>query len=150
MVMNTTFQRIRLSFLYHFTQGYNKPDYLYAVKWFIVFLGGGAGSILRYGVSQIVSKTNLNFPWATFSVNILGSLLIGIFVAYYSKVQPEVQLNRLLWVTGFCGGFTTFSTFSLEVIQFAQKNQWTMAGIYALTSLLLCVLATASGFFLFK
>lgn len=120
------------------------------MKWLLVFLGGGMGSAMRYAVALYLPKTNGTFPWATFVVNVVGSLLIGILAAYYSKFQQEITWSRLLWVTGLCGGFTTFSTFSLEVIQLAQKQQFVMAGIYAFASLLLCLVATAAGFFFFK
>lgn len=111
-------------------------------------MGGGVGSVVRFLCSQLISKTS--FPWATFGVNIVGSLLIGALMAYFTKQQNEVTLSRLFLITGFCGGFTTFSTFSLEVVQYIQKQAYTMAITYALASLVLCILATVLGFFLFK
>ena len=76
----------------------------------LVALGGGLGSVCRYLVSRMVESS---FPWGTFAVNILGSLLIGLLVALVGKgiVSNEI---KLLLVTGFCGGFTTFSTFANE------------------------------------
>ena len=83
-------------------------DFLHAQLILIAF-GGAAGSVLRY----LLSNINTSFPWGTFTVNILGSLLIGLLVGFASKgvLSPEM---KLLLVTGFCGGFTTFSTFANE------------------------------------
>ena len=78
-----------------------------------IFLGGGTGSVLRYYVQELLHERIIpySFPWATFTVNIFGSFLIGLFYTLSARfnLSPEV---RLLLTAGFCGGFTTFSTFS--------------------------------------
>lgn len=112
----------------------------------IVFIGGGLGSALRFGVSKLFISTTLKFPTATFLVNIIGCLLIGLLLAYFSKT--ENSFYKLLLVTGFCGGFTTFSTFSNETILLLKNNQFSLALIYIISSLVLGLLATFVGYFL--
>lgn len=116
---------------------------------FIVFAGGGIGSVLRYWVGMKFPSLATNFPWSTFGVNVLGSFLIGFLIAYFSK-SPQSQQLYLLLVVGFCGGFTTFSTFSRESFLFLQQQQWSLFLIYTFVSLCCCILATALGFVLMK
>ena len=112
----------------------------------LVFVGGGLGSALRLGVGKLFISSLNKFPTATFLVNMIGCLLIGLFVAYFSK--SENSFYKLLLVTGFCGGFTTFSTFSNESIFLLKNNQFTLAVIYILSSLIVGLLATFLGYFL--
>lgn len=82
-----------------------------------VFLGGGLGSVARFAVNQFANSQGLTrFPWATLTVNAIGGLLIGVFGALLWG-KPSVHPLRLLLITGFLGGFTTFSAFSLETLQ---------------------------------
>lgn len=78
-----------------------------------IFLGGGLGSVLRFSVQQMLHQRIIpySFPWATFTVNILGSFLIGLFYAWSARFNLATEY-RVLLTTGLCGGFTTFSTFS--------------------------------------
>ena len=111
----------------------------------LVGLGGAAGSIARFLISYFMAKRfTSGFPWATFSVNIFGALLIGIFIGLFAK-PPEQTHLKLLLITGFCGGFTTFSTFSLENISLLQQGQYGMAALYVLASLVFGVLAVWLG-----
>ena len=112
----------------------------------LVFVGGGLGSALRFGVGKLFISSLNKFPTATFLVNMIGCLLIGLFVAYFSK--SENSFYKILFVTGFCGGFTTFSTFSNESIFLLKNNQFTLAVIYILSSLIVGLLATFLGYFL--
>jgi len=112
----------------------------------IVFLGGGLGSALRFGVGKLLISSTSKFPTATFLVNMMGCLLIGLLIAFFSK--SENNFYKLLLVTGFCGGFTTFSTFSNETILLLKNNQTVLAVIYILSSLIVGLLATFLGYLL--
>ena len=91
-----------------------------------------------------------NFPWATFIANSVGCLLIGLFFGYIQKNNLQNETLKLLLITGFCGGFTTFSTFSLENIQFIQNQNYNLAITYTLASLFVGFLAVIIGFKLFN
>jgi CrcB protein len=118
---------------------------------FLVLLGGGLGSVARYLLSYFLTKNNaLNFPWATFIANTLGCIIIGLLFGYIQKNNLQNETLKLLLITGFCGGFTTFSTFSLENIQFIQNQNYTLALIYTLASLFVGFLAVFIGFKLFN
>ena len=117
----------------------------------LVLLGGGLGSIARYLLSYFFTKNNVsNFPWATFMANSLGCLLIGLLFGYIQKNNLQNETLKLLLITGFCGGFTTFSTFSLENIQFIQNQNYNLAIIYTLASISIGFLAVIIGFKLFN
>lgn len=112
-----------------------------------VAIGGGLGSIIRYLISFLLANKSL--PIATFSINIFGSLLIGLLMGLLLK--QSIHNNwQLLLVTGFCGGFTTFSTFSWDTIQLMQQQRFSTAFIYAFVSLFLGIAATAIGYFITK
>jgi CrcB protein len=102
-----------------------------------VGIGGGAGSILRMLVNVYVNKwTNQTFPLATFLVNIAGCLIIGILFGLFAKGQLVHQDYKMLLVTGFCGGFTTFSTFSSEGLLLFQSGNGQTAILYLLLSMI--------------
>ena len=106
----------------------------------LVALGGAVGSVLRY----LISSLNTSFPWGTFLVNILGSLLIGLLVGFVSKgvLSPEM---KLLLVTGFCGGFTTFSTFANESFSMMRTGDILLSALYIGVSVVVGVLAVYAG-----
>ena len=113
-----------------------------------VALGGALGSGCRYWIGNLLAEKSQNFPWATFSVNAFGSLALGFLLAS-SLLSGDQKLGLKLFLTvGLMGGFTTYSTFSYEVFSLMQKGAWTMGVTYLLTTLLVCLLASASGFFL--
>lgn len=117
----------------------------------LVLLGGGFGSIARYLLSYFFTKNNaINFPWATFIANSVGCLIIGLLFGYIQKNNLQNETLKLLLITGFCGGFTTFSTFSLENIQFIQNQNYNLAIIYTLSSILVGFLAVIIGFKIFN
>jgi len=91
----------------------------------LVFIGGGAGSMLRYATSLIaVRAMGIGFPWGTLLVNLAGCFLVGL-VAGISERSPLIgSSGKLLLVTGFLGGFTTFSAFGLETMQAARAGEW--------------------------
>ncbi|WP_179467084.1 fluoride efflux transporter CrcB [Chryseobacterium sp. H1D6B] len=109
-----------------------------------IFIGGGAGSIARYLVSNFTQKLwNISsFPMGTFLVNILGCLLIGFLTSYFMKVDNYL---KYLLITGFCGGFTTFSTFSVENYSLWQQQQYGTLFLYMILSIVLGLTAVVLG-----
>jgi CrcB protein len=94
--------------------------------------------------SWIQARAAAGFPWGTFAVNGLGSLLIGVVLGYLTSVEAGPG-PRLFLVVGLLGGFTTFSTFSYEVVTLLQIGEWTRAGLYAIGSVILGVAAVLIG-----
>ena len=111
----------------------------------MVFLGGGAGSLLRYAAGLLTGTSA--FPWATFAVNAVGSLAIGLFGGWASRFGWSEPL-RLALTVGVCGGFTTFSTYSKESLALAESGRWCAFGAYALGSVVLGLVAVALGYYL--
>ena len=116
----------------------------------LVFIGGGVGSVLRYLVGKFLKTSDSGFPWGTFSVNILGSLLIGILMGVALKNSSFSENQTLLLVTGFCGGFTTFSAFAYENQFFLKEGDFTNFLIYTLGSISLGLVAVFLGLFISK
>ena len=106
-----------------------------------VGLGGGIGSMLRYLTNVLVTKHfHLSFPLATFIVNMLGCLIIGILFGLFERHVLSNTDLRHLFITGFCGGFTTFSTFALENVNlFQMGNSW-LAFMYIAGSVVVSLL----------
>ena len=108
-------------------------------------LGGAAGSILRYLFGAFVQRSaGLAFPAGTLAVNVVGGLMIGALAQHYMNMQASPQMRAAL-MTGFCGGFTTFSAFSLETVGLLRGGEYTKAAAYAVLSVTLSLLATISG-----
>ena len=112
-----------------------------------VFLGGGTGSLLRYCVQMALHERIVpySFPWATFAVNITGSFLIGLFYALSARFNLSTEV-RMLLTTGLCGGFTTFSTFSLDTFNLYHGGDMAYAGLNILLNAVLCVCAVWLGY----
>jgi len=116
-------------------------------KWsfLLVFLGGGVGSVSRFWLSRVIfTELEPLFPLGTFTVNILGCFLIGIFMGLILRHQLNPYWGLLL-TTGFCGGFTTFSTFMYENILLVKNTDFYLAFSYTLLSLLIGFAATFGG-----
>lgn len=117
----------------------------------IVGIGGAIGAMLRHGAGLLSLKLGFaNFPWGTFTVNILGSLCIGIIIGLLAHVQNWSEEIRLFAVVGILGGFTTFSAFSLETVLLVERGQYLYAGLYVAGSVLIAVAATFLGLFLIR
>lgn len=114
-----------------------------------IFLGGGAGSVLRFLISNYTQKTvNINnFPLGTFLVNVLGCFLIGWLTAYFVRVDSYL---KFLLITGFCGGFTTFSAFSAENFSLWQSGNYGMLILYILLSVIVGFGAVYLGLLMVK
>ena len=113
---------------------------------FAIALGGALGALSRYGISQwIMQAWPKAFPLATFAVNLIGCLIIGILYGLWSS-RPEFSpvLRQGLFV-GFLGAFTTFSTFSLDALRLMENGEGLMALAYILLSVCVCLLATWAG-----
>jgi len=112
-----------------------------------VFLGGGLGSICRYGISKLIKHSDLHFPTATFVANVISCIVLGYLIGLTLK-NGMAPSQRLLWMTGFCGGFSTFSTFSGETFKLLEAGQTTTAMAYVLASLFVCILCIWLGILL--
>ena len=118
---------------------------------FLVFIGGGLGSILRYGISKYLNNPENAIPYGTLGVNIIGSFLIGLFIGLAIKQSSTINTNTLLFLsTGFCGGFTTFSAFAQENYMLLKAGDMTSFVIYTLTSVVVAILAVLLGFYVVK
>ena len=116
----------------------------------IIFLGGGLGSVCRYLMSKIITENlETTFPWGTLTVNILGSFLIGIFLGLIAKHELHGAWKYLL-VTGFCGGFTTFSTFAHDNYSLLRGQKYLESFAYTGFSLFWGFAATFLGLWLVK
>ena len=107
----------------------------------LVALGGAVGSVCRYLVSRMMESS---FPWGTLTVNIIGSLLIGLLVGLTSKDIVSQEM-KLLLVTGFCGGFTTFSTFANESFGMMKAGDALQMALYVSASVVIGILAVWAG-----
>lgn len=107
----------------------------------LVALGGAIGSVCRYMLSGL---NTVSWPWDTFAVNLIGSLLIGLLVGMVSKgyISPEM---KLLLVTGFCGGFTTFSTFASESFSMMKTGDILLMALYVGLSVSIGIIAVWFG-----
>lgn len=112
-----------------------------------VGIGGGIGSIFRFIISRLVIRyATPEWTFAgTMAVNITGCFLIGVIAGWMLAHQPDNQTFRLLFIVGFCGGYTTFSTFAFENLRLIETNQWGLFALYTLSSVVLGLLAAWVG-----
>jgi CrcB protein len=115
---------------------------------FIIFLGGGLGSLARWWVSGLVAERfGQTFPWGTLLVNVSGSFILGWFATVTGPDGRWLASANLrqFFMLGVCGGYTTFSSFSLQTLNLVEEGQWFRAGANAVLSLVLCLVAVWLG-----
>ena len=112
---------------------------------FLVFIGGGLGSICRYLISEIIYFKKFIFPYPTFITNLLGCFLIGLVLGWSIKNSNIDSSLIILFAVGFCGGFTTFSSFSHESLTLINNNQILNLFIYVFSSILIGIFSIFIG-----
>ena len=113
----------------------------------LVFFGGGLGSGIRYLVTIAMNQYSKVLPFGTFTVNLLGCLLIGIIYGYAQKGNTLTSNQTILLATGFCGGFTTFSAFANENLELIKNGEIFNFLFYTIGSVLIGILAVFIGFY---
>ena|SRR5204862_2080547 len=113
-----------------------------------IFVGGGLGSLARWGASGLIAnRFGETFPWGTLIVNVSGSFVIGLFATLTGPdgrwLAPVTFRTFFIW--GICGGYTTFSSFSLQTLELANDGQWFRAGANTVLSVVLCLLGVWLG-----
>ncbi len=115
----------------------------------LIFLGGGLGSVMRFSLSKWISSLHSHhFPWGTLVVNVVACFALGWIIGLADHKHIISPSARLFWTVGFCGGFSTFSTFSNETLYLLQSGFTASLVLYITLSLLLCVAAVFGGLYL--
>jgi len=114
-----------------------------------VFLGGGIGSLLRYGFARLLGNIGVILPVHTLVANILACLLLGVITGF-SLAAKQSDFQKYFIAVGICGGFSTFSTFANEIVKLNQSDNFTISIVYMVTSLLLGVFAIIGGILISK
>ena len=120
----------------------------HALGYLLVFVGGGLGAMARHGINRAgLALLGPGFPWWTLAVNVAGSFLIGLLAGMFGAMETGHNA-RLFLTTGFLGGFTTFSAFSLDALTLWERGAMLQAGFYVASSVVLSLLAAAVGLLL--
>ena len=106
-----------------------------------VFVGGALGALARAALNTLAIRDPEHWPWPTFTVNIVGTFLVGYFTTRLLERLPLSSYRRPLLGTGFCGGLTTFSTLQVETLRMIEHGHWVKAAIYTVGSIVLGLLA---------
>ena len=115
-----------------------------------VFVGGGIGSIIRYLISKISFFSFNSFPYSTFISNIIGCFILGLALTYFMKNDSQNSTIFIFIAVGFCGGFTTFSTFSSEGLELLNNGNLITFIVYTFTSIFLGIIAVYLGASIYK
>ena len=112
----------------------------------VVFIGGGIGSMLRHGVNVLCARLfGIGFPFGTFTVNVTGSIAMGLLAGYFAFRGEAAQIWRLFLMTGILGGYTTFSAFSLDTVLLFERGQFGLAALYVVASVVLSIGGLMAG-----
>jgi CrcB protein len=116
------------------------------MAYIVVFLGGGLGAALRHGINLALARMlSGGFPYATFFINVSGSFVMGLIAAWFAFKGDASQHWRLFLTTGILGGYTTFSTFSLDAALLYERGQLTLAAVYVIGSVVLGLIGLFAG-----
>ena len=119
------------------------------IPYLLIFCGGGTGALARYITASSISRMlGAGFPWGTLAVNLIGAFCIGLLTGLGANKLTIGEPLKLLLVTGFLGGFTTFSAFSLETALFWQRGDIGLAALYSAASVILTVVLVFAGLLL--
>jgi CrcB protein len=126
-------------------------QHMTATAYLWVAMGGALGSVARYGLNDLVSsRFGGTFPWGTMTVNVIGCFIIGVLAACTlpeGRMSSEIRgFTTQFLMIGVCGGFTTFSSFSLQTLNLIRDREWLYAGGNILLSVVLCLIATWLGY----
>jgi fluoride exporter len=118
----------------------------------LVAIGGALGSMARYGSGVLVGRMwSASFPLGTLLINIAGSLAMGLFIGFLARTTPSWQADARLFVAvGVLGGFTTFSSFSLDAIAMIERGEWAQASLYIVGSVLIGLIGLYVGLLIFR
>jgi CrcB protein len=123
----------------------------WVMLYFWIAAGGALGSVTRYFMGVHVGRLlGMGFPWATLIINVTGSFLIGVFAESFALRWDAPQSIRVFLVVGICGGYTTFSTFSLDVVTLVNREEYLAAGAYILASVAVSIAALYAGLHLMR
>lgn len=121
------------------------------IKYLLVGSGAAIGGMARFWLSQFVYKfLPSTFPYGTLAVNVTGSFIVGFFVYFLNDKQLISPDMRLFLTIGFCGGYTTFSTFSLETVNLLKNSEFVLGGLNIFGSVFLCLLGTYVAYIISK
>jgi fluoride exporter len=112
---------------------------------FGIALGGAVGTLARFGLQGVAQRYSAFFPYGTLTINVIGSLILGFLVRYLLATPASPEMRGALTI-GFCGGFTTFSTFSYETAAMLESGSTARAALYVTASVALSLAATFGGF----
>ncbi len=117
------------------------------ITYLVIALGGALGTLLRFGCGLLAARFSQDLPWGTILINIAGSFLIGVFgtLTLAHGKFPVSENMRLFVMVGFCGGFTTFSSFSLQTLDLIRQGLMVRASLNIALSVLLCLASVALG-----
>lgn len=119
-------------------------------SFFYVFIGGGLGSLFRFAISKLLPVSKYDYPWSTFFANLLGCFLIGLLLGWAIKNNGQRSELYIFLVVGFCGGLTTFSTFSLEGLNFLRSGDYASFFGYTFSSIIGGIALVSFGYYIFR